>query len=80
MKEIWPLPKYVVGLLVLALLVLHQDYWQWNDATLDFGFMPRAITYHAGISILASILWIVVTQFAWPPDLAEPSGEEDAAQ
>lgn len=58
--------KYVIWLLVLALVIVHQDIWFWNDETLVFGFIPIGLAYHAGISIAASIIWFLATIFAWP--------------
>ena len=72
--------KYAIWSLVALLVILHQDYWQWDNATLDFGFLPRALTYHACISIAAAVVWIVATKFCWPEGLEEASDEsEDAA-
>ena len=61
--------KYAVWIGVAVLLVLHQDYWQWNTMALDFGFMPRSLTYHAALSIIAAILWFLATKFCWPESL-----------
>lgn len=61
--------KYVIWLLVLALVIVHQDIWFWNDETLVFGFIPIGLAYHAGISIAASIVWFLATIFAWPKAL-----------
>ena len=61
--------KYAVWIGVALLLVLHQDYWQWNKMSLDFGFMPRVLTYHAALSIVAAILWFMATKFCWPGNL-----------
>jgi len=58
--------KYVIWLLVLALVIVHQDIWFWKDETLVFGFIPIGLAYHAGISIAASIVWFLATIFAWP--------------
>jgi hypothetical protein len=58
--------KYTVWMLVFALLVLHQDYWQWDNATLDLGFLPRAVSYHIIISLAAAMLWLLATIVAWP--------------
>lgn len=67
--------KYVVWGLVLALIVLHQDNWNWNNGTLVFGFMPITLLYHAGISLAAGIVWYMATIFAWPgDDLDDPAG------
>ncbi len=62
--------KYVVPCLIVALIFLHQDYWQWNDATLDFGFIPRALTYHATISVAAAIAWAMAVHWCWPNEVA----------
>ncbi|NND99781.1 MAG: hypothetical protein HKN47_20875 [Pirellulaceae bacterium] len=61
--------KYVVWICIALLLVLHQDYWQWDDATLDFGFMPRALTFHVVLSVVAAVVWLLATQFCWPSNL-----------
>lgn len=69
--------KYAVWICVALLLVLHQDYWQWGNTTLDFGFMPRALTYHAVVSIVAAFLWLVATYVCWPSDLADAGEHSD---
>ena len=56
----------VVWLLVIVLLILHQDNWLWENDKLVFGFMPIGLLSHAGISIGASIVWFLATIFAWP--------------
>jgi hypothetical protein len=75
--------KYVVCILVVALLVLHQDDWFFNFYRSDelvFGFMPQTLLYHAGISVAAAVTWYLATVFAWPKQLqqppARPSGKE----
>ena len=61
--------KYVVWGLILLLVVLHQDVWFWDDATLVFGFMPITLLYHAMISLAAGCTWWLATKYAWPADL-----------
>ena len=65
--------KYVVWGLVLLLVVLHQDFWLWDDADLAFGFLPVTLLYQACISLAAAAVWYLATLFAWPidPDAAE---------
>ncbi|PQO36068.1 DUF3311 domain-containing protein [Bremerella cremea] len=63
--------RYVVWLLVVALIILRQDLWLWNNGTLVWGFMPITLLWQAGISIGASIVWFLATIFAWPSDLIE---------
>ena len=66
------------SLLVLAVFVvyvLHQDVWLWRSARpLLFGFLPPGLAWHAGFSVLASLLmWLLVT-YAWPSHL---EGEDE---
>ena len=57
--------------LVMALYLLHQDFWLWKAKTLLFGFLPAGLAYHMGYSLLASLtLWALV-RFAWPEHLEE---------
>ena len=63
--------RYVVWLLVVALIILRQDLWLWDNDTLVFGFMPITLLWHAGISIGAAVVWFLATIFAWPTDLIE---------
>ena len=58
--------KYLVPCLIVLLIFLHQDYWQWHDATLDFGFLPRALTFHVVLSIAAAITWAMAVRWCWP--------------
>ncbi len=43
--------RLVIILMVLSLLVLHQDFWNWNREELSLGFLPIGLTYHIGISL-----------------------------
>ena len=74
MKQIRPGVLFI-GILVLLLLILHQDNWNWDSRTLVFGFMPIGLFYHACISLAASITWALATKFAWPQDLPEEEGK-----
>ena len=58
--------RMVVLLLILVLLCFHQDYWQWDDARLVFGFVPYSLAYHTVLSFAAAALWLVAVQYAWP--------------
>jgi len=65
----------LLTLLVFAVYLLHQDFWNWKRATpLVFGFLPVGLAYHAAYSILAAVTMAVLVKFAWPKHL------EDAAQ
>ena len=56
--------------LVLVFYILHQDFWNWNKAEpLLFGFLPVGLAYHAGYSVLASLLMALLVKCAWPSHL-----------
>lgn len=61
--------RNLIWALIVVLVVLHQDNWFWDDATLVGGFMPITLLYHAGISVVAAVLWYLATIFCWPRGL-----------
>lgn len=61
--------RNLVWVLVVLLIVLHHDLWNWDNASLVFGFMPVSLAYHAGISIAASVVWYLATRYAWPENM-----------
>ncbi len=68
-------PARIAWGVVVAAGVLHTDLWAWDDDTLVFGFIPWALAYHAGISILAAIAWALVVRFDWPGGIEEWADE-----
>ena len=41
----------LLTLMVVAVYVLHQDFWNWKKAEpLVFGFLPMGLAYQAGYS------------------------------
>jgi len=72
--------RLLLTLLVVAVYLLHQDYWNWRQAEpLIFGFLPVGLAYHAGYSILAAITMAVLVKFAWPAHLENVQPEIEAA-
>ena len=69
--------KNLVWVLVILLVILHQDNWLWENDTLVFGFMPITLLYHAGISTGAAITWFLAIKFAWPEQLAHADREQE---
>ena len=68
-------------IIVVALYILHQDFWYWRTAhPLLFGFIPIGLTYHAGFALVTSlVMWLLVSK-AWPAHLDEESEHGDGAQ
>jgi len=74
--------RLLVWILVPLLIVAQQDYWQWDNDTLLFGFLPYSLAWHMGVSLAAAGSWLAVARFAWPSDESlarEVHGEEDAS-
>ena len=67
----WTEMKIVIWILVAALIVAHQDSWNWSDDTLLFGFLPIGLGYHMLISIAAACVWFFACTFAWPKGVDE---------
>ncbi len=55
----------------LALAILHQDFWNWDNKNLVFGFMPVGLAYHAAYSLVVAVFWAVAIKVAWPHELEE---------
>ena len=64
--------RVFLTILVVALYLLHQDFWFWRTAQpLTFGFLPIGIFYHAVYTLAVSaVMWILI-QAAWPAHLEE---------
>ncbi|MCH2129270.1 MAG: DUF3311 domain-containing protein [Pirellulaceae bacterium] len=69
--------RYTIWLLVLLLLILHQDNWLWESEHLVYGFIPAGLFYHACISVAAGVTWFLASQFAWPTGMDNAVQTED---
>lgn len=58
--------KFVIICLVILLIILHHDVWNWDNKEPVFGFMPMALLWQSGISIGAGVTWFLATRIAWP--------------
>jgi hypothetical protein len=63
--------RLIIAGLVLLLIVLHQDNWNWENSNLVFGFLPVTLFYQICISLGAGVVWYLATRIAWPDDLEE---------
>ncbi len=59
-----------LGLAVLALYAVHQDFWFRDVARpLVFGFLPIGLFYHVVLCLaITGLMWVLV-RFAWPVEL-----------
>ncbi|MCK6485949.1 MAG: hypothetical protein HUU22_13320 [Phycisphaerae bacterium] len=59
--------KYVIYALLLLLIVLHQDFWNWHRyEPLIFGFIPVGLAHHVGISLAAAVVGGLAVKYCWP--------------
>ena len=72
------LKKLILFLLIAAVYVLHQDYWNWKNAGLVFCVLPAGLAYHAAYSVVCSILMAVLVLSAWPSHLEDVQSENPA--
>ena len=74
--------RLILYFALLVMAALHQDFWNWRDASLVFGFLPVGIAYHAAYTIIAALLMWLLAKFAWPAHLeqevASATPSEDA--
>jgi Protein of unknown function (DUF3311) len=65
----------VAWLLVILLLFLHQDWWQWENDDLMWDFLPFGLAWHVGISLAAAAFWATACFVWWPDDLDAIAGK-----
>jgi hypothetical protein len=65
--------RTIMWALFALLLVLHHDWWFWNDGRLVLGFLPIGLAYQMLISLAAGALWGWAAWNAWPPEMESQS-------
>jgi hypothetical protein len=63
--------KFILSSLVLAVFLLHQDFWNWKNGELVFGYLPVGLAYHAAYAIASAGLMAALVKFAWPTELED---------
>lgn len=69
----------VPWLILTVLVVIHHDFWFWNDSSLLSGWMPVGLAWHIALSIVAAGFWLFAVQTAWPVDEETQPAAADAA-
>jgi hypothetical protein len=67
---------------LVILVLLHQDFWFWDDSTLLLGFLPVGLVYHALYCIATSLLMYLLVTRAWPDEaeaFANSSPDDEAS-
>ena len=60
--------RHVIWVLVVLLLVVRQDFWNWTNTELLFGVLPGSLFSQACISLSAACVWWLAVTYAWPAD------------
>jgi len=66
-------------LFILALIVLHHDFWQWDRMEpMLWGWAPVALWYHVGVTLLSVAALYLLARWVWPepPNLGRDGPEE----
>ena len=58
----------IFWLVFFALLVLHQDFWNWSKEEIFAWGMPIGLFYHALFSMACACLGVWAVLRAWPKD------------
>ncbi len=73
---------FVVWFLLALLTVVQQIDWHFAATPLFGGVIPPGLLFHAGVSVAASVLWLLAVTFCWPKDAEvespAPSAEAEA--
>ena len=71
--------RRLMWILFAVLVVLHHDWWFWNDPWLVFGFLPIGLGYQILITLAASALWGWAAFNAWPDHFDELTANPSAS-
>lgn len=62
--------RTLVFILLIALVVGHQDFWWWDTAEpMVLGFIPIGLAYHCFLSLAAGAVWWLAAIYCWPRGL-----------
>ncbi len=52
--------------ILIALVLLHHDFWFWDDSTLVMGWLPIGMLYHILLTLAATAFWFFAVKKLWP--------------
>ena len=70
--------RNLVWLCFWLLVVLHHDFWLWQEEWLLLGFLPVGLAWHVGFSIASAALWLAAMRYAWPAELEQWASENES--
>ena len=60
--------RCILYLALVALYLLHKDFWFWRNPMLLLG-LPVGLVYHVAFCIVATVLMALLVKYAWPSHL-----------
>ena len=65
--KISPIRK-TLYLALIALYLMHKDFWNWPNSALVFG-LPVGLVYHVAFCVAVAVLMALLVKYAWPSQL-----------
>jgi len=69
--------KPLLYIWLIALFILHFDFWFADSTVLVFGFIPGGLFYQMAFTMVAALTWFLICKYCWPDDLEEDETEGD---
>ena len=60
--------RWVLYGALASLLLLHNDWWLWNDDRIVLG-LPVGLVYHIGYMMVTAVVMFLLVRHAWPSHL-----------
>ena len=60
--------RWILYLALIALYLLHKDFWFWRNPGLVIG-LPVGLVYHIAFCVAMAILMALLVKYAWPSQL-----------
>lgn len=71
------LPPWLLATLLVALYLLHNDIWLWDDARLVAG-LPIGMVYHIAYCFAATGMLVLLVKHAWPANIDDDEEESNS--
>lgn len=60
--------RWTLYLALIALYLLHKDFWFWRNPALVIG-LPVGLVYHIAFCVVVAVIMALLVKYAWPSQL-----------
>lgn len=60
--------RWILYLALIAMYLLHKDFWFWRNPALVIG-LPVGLVYHIAFCVAMAVLMAMLVKYAWPSQL-----------